>query len=752
MPDEGENGSAPAASHEEPVVWVLTADEYDNLKTKLPNQHYALVLRYICGDFSGCFDKLGLSTSRRLGIFLFAHLSELKDIVMIDDNIEKVCIKGNEQEAECNWQQVCDVFKSLRKNTACLSVVTHSYKAKDDIGRLGSKMFLLNMEKIRTKSPDLKDIFILLPLADGASLWGEDYYFQLMLEEIFPQNGYQIADKDKIYLIRSAKNRNAFLANNRQDITQPVAKNYSFSTILALKDRYQWLLNVTDKINTLIASNITRVNTKQQLLQRTDLLSAHAKANHTETAPQALVTPVLAAQDLKSFVSTVVFNDIHYPHQKNAISSLKNLTGQVGHMVMATGTGKTRVQCELARMAYHLAKVGECVVIVTPQLGLVEQFYRDFIAFSGIETARQSLAIPKSAIVKVSSSDDSVHVGTLLNNQQIKRQKSIFIFCEKSFKEFLPHWKEFNPVLCLLDEYHVYKQTAQMVIDDGLEKVIKIGLTATPPSDVDFKQQLFHFSIKEALAANILTPIVADSIMGNFSESRLKALVQNLPAILERPHPRGSDNQACTLKDMKGVIYLPSIAECESTQEYLSKQGIECQAIHSQNKDCQNDIAAYKRNKKGILLACEMLRIGFDDCSIGWIIIGQDVKNDDVLIQIIGRVMRKDREKLGYVLAFDEVCKKIRELTGAESLQNKLSSSYLKTNEQNIYSHEIVIKRSRDQLHPVATENRDQNYPIDSIRNSPILPLRSLLMQRTQDQHILSKDPRSSHEGLKFHT
>ncbi|HRD71387.1 MAG TPA: DEAD/DEAH box helicase family protein, partial [Legionella sp.] len=679
------------------VIWVLTPTEYQEVKDFIPENQSALVIHKLEHDILGEFEQLGLITSRRLAIFLFAYHCDLNNFMMIDDNIEKLLLKDNAQYAECNWDKIYETVNSLKNNKVCVSVATEIAQHKTvRLGQLGSKVFFINMAMIKQKLPSLGDMFLLLPSACDTGLWGEDYYFQMMLEALFPKQGYQILPKEKITLVRSKNNRNVFLTSVQNDCKTAIAKSFSLPGFME-EILYPQRKVVVQQLNKIIRDNVERARKQRDELERVDLLSVHAKANQVTKASQVDVNNDKPARhekvDMKRFIEKLNFiEDVHYSHQVAAIKSFAAQKETAGQMIMATGTGKTRVQCELARVAYHLASPGQTVIIVTPQLTLVEQFYKDFVRFSQTITADVPLAIPLSAIMKVSSLHSSVNVNALLVNKQIKKQKSILIFCEKSFKSFLPHLKQYNPYLCLLDEFHEYAETTQQVIKDDTS-TYKLGFTATPPNN-SFHKTFYRFSIEDALKAKRLAPVVIDKINRDFCADELDDFIKALPSILTRPHPCAAKaEKKVLLRDLTGVIYLPSVADCERTKEYLHNNHISCYAIHSRNTKSQEEINAFKRQRSGVLLACQMLRIGFDHSALGYVIIAQAVIHDKTLEQMIGRVMRLDGEKLGNIITFKDIARRVKQITGQLAENHAFNPDYIALEDEQSFNRSILVKK-----------------------------------------------------------
>jgi len=148
------------------------------------------------------------------------------------------------------------------------------------------------------------------------------------------------------------------------------------------------------------------------------------------------------------------------PYQIEAIKAVSTRYQFPSRYLLATGSGKTLIQNTLALMVCHVAIDNQSVFIVTPQIELVNQLYRDLIDYNdGLRERQDPLCISNDAILKVSSHGKSIALKLFRKNESVKNESSIVICCADSFKNLLA--KEPAQVqsaaLILLDEHHVYK-------------------------------------------------------------------------------------------------------------------------------------------------------------------------------------------------------------------------------------------------------------------------------------------------------
>ena len=187
----------------------------------------------------------------------------------------------------------------------------------------------------------------------------------------------------------------------------------------------------------------------------------------------------------------------------------------------------------------------------------------------------------------------------------------------------------------------------------------------------------------QGIRDGFLSPVITDKLGCNYSEENVKRLISALPQILTHQyHPGFSDNR--TLSKTKGIIYLPSIKLCESALQILRANNIRAFCIHSKNPQYKNELKNFIENETPcVLLAVQMLKIGFDDNSLAWTIIAQNIQenNSGHLIDIkqeIGRLLRWNLyKKCGYVLSFDNICKIISSLFAQQKINFQVANMYL---------------------------------------------------------------------------
>jgi hypothetical protein len=316
----------------------------------------------------------------------------------------------------------------------------------------------------------------------------------------------------------------------------------------------------------------------------------------------------------------------------------------------------------------------------------VNQFYDDFIRFNEkVTTDDADLRVPNEAIIKVCSHKQSCHVKTLLMNEAISHQTSILIFCSDSLDKFLEENEYSLPHVPVIfaDEYLYYTSTVDTIVNELVDsEPLVIGSSATPPKNDPLSTTAFRYTRAQGVMDGYLAPMIADSLGVDYSKENVQLLITCLPKLLDRYHPGFANHN--TLKDTKVVVYLPSIPDCQKAQRVLEESNIRCYSIHSKNKKHKHELERFlNSNGSGVILAVKMCKIGTNDPRIAGEIIAQNAKPKDYssrsnIEQMIGRAMRKQGDKIGYVLCFDNVFRGVvSPLLASQKLTLPVSTEYL---------------------------------------------------------------------------
>jgi superfamily II DNA or RNA helicase len=609
------------------------------------------------------YNEMGKIAVRRLGIFLAASHWDLAHFMMIDDNIKSIDLKRQDISGNI-WDTLFDTLEKQLGHDPCVTLTRH-YSLVSAAGQLGSKLFLIDLDKIKNRLnvKGNNNLFLLFPTPKQAHCWGEDYYLQIMLYNMFQPDtqGYRIVDKEVATLIRANKLQNAFRGTGNQAIlaTHFDSKDAALDHWRVCDPTYSdWVKNTILIFNQIVTNNQARYNLQKEAL--TEKTPQVATTNPVVDDFMSRILPVrnFRGEFQKSILSTTfTINKPLREYQIDAIKACGKTKHSLAQITMATGCGKTWVQAELGRIAFDILQPGEYIIMVTGRTALVTQMHSDLIAHY------QEEGIPADSIIPVSSVNGHIDIKRLHQVLAKDSQPKVLIFCEDSLKNLINDYEHFlsRVRLLLLDEYHDYSNDViklPKLIKD--KDIFTLGCTATPPNG-DPLNTIFQYSLAQGIKDKYLAPIVAESLGTNYSKNIMKDFIQALPKLLvDRKHPRYSGKT--NLKSCKGIVFLPSVELCEQANEILRKNDIKSYAIHSHNTHHKKELKQFKESECGVILACQMCRFGFDDRQLAYVIIAQNTPEQSNIIQMVGRGTRKEGDKICYILTFNDICSRIKQL------------------------------------------------------------------------------------------
>ncbi|MCS5711548.1 DEAD/DEAH box helicase family protein [Candidatus Berkiella aquae] len=639
-------------------VLVLTQTEYDEItKNKIPFELDMLVLHRLSSQTHGEFDQLQLLTARRIGVFLVAHYYQLDRFVALDDNIEKISFQKDGQLT--GMKTFYDLLVNNLLNKACISVSTQSKTRKLREHELGSKLFLFNMALIRQYLPELKDIFLLQPTAIEANKPLEDAYFQTFLSVMLKGKalGYNVLPKNICVLHRSLKNRNACasIGMKATEFDGP-----DMTDLLSLVQK-GWLTETLSVINSYVQEKIQAHEEKAILTATCDLGDAHGLVHKIQLG-QSVSTSMSSREG--EFVSTYQKTLKKWQDQKkilrhyqvSAINAIANHKKATCSIVNATGCGKSMILYILAQEAFPVLNQGEIIAVITPQIDLSNQMYEDF---KNYHTKFES-SFPLERVISVSSDDQSCSIKLLNYNDTLEKSKHILVFCLESYQKFCETPENNDRIrLALYDEFHDYAKSLSALLKEQPKDSLAVGCTATLPNRKVLNKPIFSYTFTQAIKDGYLAPIIADGLGMNYSAENVEKFIQFLPTILQhQQHPGFGKKTALTTT--KGIIYLPSISDCERAAKEMENANIPFVIVHSKIENRKQKIKQFLQQEFGFILAVEMLRFGFNDVNLGCVIIAQKLNNPkkvnhlNLLQQMMGRPLRNLEGKIAYVLTFDD--------------------------------------------------------------------------------------------------
>lgn len=681
-------------------ILVLTREEFSRLPRSI-FQHeirlHVLVLDELHSKTHGDYhEQLGTPTAKRLAAFIFAHSLQLKYFMMCDPNVESISYN----KGEASHKNIFSVLvHELRQEASCLIGVRRNHYRETDPKKLAANVLMVNGRRIWGTFPSLADIFYLLPQNFDAANWAEVYYLQHMIALLFPNTDMSSHTDDSSNTDASLDTHTEVRATrivSRQRVVaafQNPKHGYDdldmslvplFNILVSSQHdpvnqtRCGMMINTMLRVNALISEGFQCYQDRREKAMHDNIFDMHARVQSglvsTAAAPTISATgrpegtpfiPLLQA----SLCASLNSDHRLRTYQRDAILAISNhleLEDQdlieVSHspdagepidihqICIPTGCGKTEMIYFILRAAWALLNDGEIIGVVTSQLNLLNQLYRDFHHLHD-HVYRDHARLPFKRVVKISSAEGSIGVRLWDINQSHDGKKAILLFCYPSFKLFNEHR---DMKLVIFDEHQAYQKFFKELGGDlRSNDNCLVAFSATPPQSMSIPP-IFSYSISDAIDGEHLAPVIIHGIDLPYSKDNLSLVIACLADILkEQYHPNGHK-----LVDVGSVTFLPGIPECEMAKEKLQQAGIQSNAIHSQNN---------KRGRfhssiigKRHLLAVEILRIGYHNPWISLVNILQNLSNgsqnhQDFLTQMIGRGLRRnpaEPKKICYVLTW----------------------------------------------------------------------------------------------------
>ncbi len=768
MAGRGENALVPSIPSHSRVIIVCTKDEYTSLNAHRSVQEYFdfLVINGINAPLVE--QTLTAITTRRRAALHFAYVSNLSSFVMMDDNIAEFILPAEflvENNADFLFNYL--IMQQQKMPEPILSISTlNPIRYFNSEHALGSKVFLIDMHKLKSKLPQEPDLLALLPASSLA--WGEDYFMQISTHILFrpQQNGFAIIDAQSLQLARSKKNINAYKSLNIKaacldDLSDAIEQ--VLTSAQAAKEAIS-LFNVE------VNNSFRRHAIQEQQKKEYDFAQEHA---HTwGYNPEAIDTISSPNQPyLRNFITSInrllvqnTLNKPFYPHQEEALKFLAKQLGtpkedsaaeknRLEHYVfnMATGAGKTLLEACFTIQSF-MAAPQKNVLVICPSIALVHQTRAEFMRYGKemLPELHQNQILPR--ILAVCTNE--ISIDCFKDNLSLNNRAHIFIMCSDSARALLEIRSEVfkNTSLIIYDESHL------VVSDEHLEAIttkLKEEHYSTPlrllhfsatPKPLQNVTAEFNFTRQAGIYEGILAPLlVDDSIESTLSSEQIAHALQY------QNHPNGG-----ILSEHKGVIYVNSIESANKLFEELKENtpSLNLFLIHSKNKKTIEQINQFRKASNGIAIAIEMLVEGFDDCKLDWAIINKKTIQPAARAQIVGRLIRKDSDninKIGLVLLSKAINSIAPEQTTFPiSLQD--SYEYETLQEQ---LNELACSNTKTPINKYTTRintNISALNQVSSLRFfTPIIPSpNSVPLKKRSIQCLESEEPRELSRVVRF--
>jgi superfamily II DNA or RNA helicase len=316
------------------------------------------------------------------------------------------------------------------------------------------------------------------------------------------------------------------------------------------------------------------------------------------------------------------------PYQKEAVEAcISDIEeGKNPLLVMATGTGKTIIFAHI--IDYFLVRRQKSLVIA----------HRDELINQAIEkiyAVTDSLPEKEKASFRSSLGADVV------------------VASIQTLKNRMRKWPAFHFKLVTVDEAHHATAKSYRAVIDYMQSSV-LGVTATPDR-TDSKQlgQVFNkisyeYHLDRAIKDGWLSPIVGKRvknfdidlsplrvIRGDFSDEELGAVIENHIAPIAESIVKETSH-------LKTLVFCPSVKSSQLMARVLCDMGIDAAYLSggTLEDDRQSILYQFKQGKISHLCSCNILLEGYDEPSVGAIVMCRPTGSRVVYAQAIGRGTR----------------------------------------------------------------------------------------------------------------
>lgn len=189
---------------------------------------------------------------------------------------------------------------------------------------------------------------------------------------------------------------------------------------------------------------------------------------------------------------------------------------------------------------------------------------------------------------------------------------------------------------------------------------LAIGFTATPERDNGktlgvWEKVVDYMSIREAIYEGHLVPILPAVVVetemdmkrvrktgGDYSDGDLGREIEESGAIAQM-----ADAVVQHAADRKGVAFLPTIRTSELLADALRARGIRAEHVDgaTEKNERRAILARLKTGETQWVTNCAVLTEGFDEPSIGCVLVGRPTRFHGLYVQMVGRGTRKHPTK-----------------------------------------------------------------------------------------------------------
>lgn len=361
-------------------------------------------------------------------------------------------------------------------------------------------------------------------------------------------------------------------------------------------------------------------------------------------------------------------------HRRIAAAEQRGARAQLG--VAATGLGKTVIFATLAQAraerALILAHRDELitqaagkVLEVWPELGATES---TIMALRAADHPAAESAVLNSrgiGIIKAGANDVHAHV-VVASVQTLARERRLnqLLHAMSDEQVLIRAADPFG--LVVVDEAHHAAADSYGRILDGLragtdDGPLLLGVTATPDRgdglglDRRFSEIVFSYDILWGIANGYLSDLVGRSIkLKSFDVANVKVSRGDYDAgaagrLMEQAGAPAviADAWQHHGEDRKTLVFTPTVAMAEHVTAEFVGRGIAAAYVHggTPEEERRDILRAFKAGSIKVLSNCAVLTEGFDEPSVGCVVIARPTKSRALYVQMVGRGTRRHPDK-----------------------------------------------------------------------------------------------------------
>lgn len=301
-----------------------------------------------------------------------------------------------------------------------------------------------------------------------------------------------------------------------------------------------------------------------------------------------------------------------YPAAMDAIRSRRR-----GVVHACTGSGKTELQLAVLRTVLATLRDGWAVLVTVPSEALVRQ------------TTKAAASLFGAGVVG------------MFYGKRKQPGARIVVACQDSLERLADAWAVAGTrcALWMSDECHEFSSDAlRAVIDERIQPVTRIGLTATPFRSCEaealkgWEDIVYRYTIHEAQADGVLVPMVChvgreETLRDGEEVDGIEATI----AMIRKHDPIGP-----------GLVSAHSVDEAERVALAMTEAGIPALHVASKMPAKMKDerIAALLRGDIRAIVHVDLLTTGVDIPSLRWICMQRRRVSAVSIVQEVGRGLR----------------------------------------------------------------------------------------------------------------